>query len=188
MSLISIKEPCSKNDKVENSCIGVDFGTTNSVCSIKIGNKVEFIKDQDENILIPSIVLFDNQKKVIGNTAIKNDKDLNSIKSIKRNFTENFDENLYLDNKGEKTAINVNCDCDEDHETGPMLLIAGIKFPKGYRIPSFINKQKVLKPGESMLLGDYLIAASGNTENGQISKYKLSIAGKKNGKTIFLFY
>ena len=104
MSLISIKEPCSKNDKVENSCIGVDFGTTNSVCSIKIGNKVEFIKDQDENILIPSIVLFDNQKKVIGNTAIKNDKDLNSIKSIKRNFTENFDENLYLDNKGEKVS------------------------------------------------------------------------------------
>ena len=104
MSLISIKEPCSKNDKVENSCIGVDFGTTNSVCSIKIGNKVEFIKDQDENILIPSIVLFDNQKKIIGNTAIKNDKDLNSIKSIKRNFTENFDENLYLDNKGEKVS------------------------------------------------------------------------------------
>ena len=89
-----------------------------------------------------------------------------------------------LDNKGEKTSINVNCDCDEDYETGPMLLIAGIKFPKGHRIPSFINNQKVLKPGESMLLGDYLIAASGNTENGQISKYKLSIAGKKNGKTI----
>ena len=95
-----------------------------------------------------------------------------------------LEHNPMLDNKGEKTAINVNCDCDEDHETGPMLLIAGIKFPKGHRIPSFINKQKVLKPGESMLLGDYLIAASGNTENGQISKYKLSIAGKKNGKTI----
>ncbi len=108
MSLISIKEPSSKNDKIELSCIGLDFGTTNSVCSIKIENKVEFIKDQDKNILIPSVVLFDNQKKVMGNTAIKNDKDLNSIKSIKRNFTENFDENIYLDhNKNKISSVDI---------------------------------------------------------------------------------
>ncbi len=104
MSLIKIKEPDSKNEKTEFGCIGLDFGTTNSVCSIKIKNKVEFIKDKNENILIPSVVLFDDQKKVAGNNAINIDKDLNSIKSIKRNFTENFDENIYLDNKGKKIS------------------------------------------------------------------------------------
>ena len=94
------------------------------------------------------------------------------------------EHNPMLDKEGEKTAINVTCDCDEDHETGPMLLIGGIKIPKEHRIPSFISKQKILYPGESELLGDYLIAASGNTKNGQISKYKLTIAGKKNGKDL----
>ena len=104
MSLISIKEPGSKNDETEQYCIGLDFGTTNSVCSIKTENKVKFIKDKDENILIPSVVLFDNKKMIMGNSAIKSKKHLDSIKSIKRNFTENFDENIYLDHNGNKIS------------------------------------------------------------------------------------
>ena len=104
MSLISIKEPGSKNHKTEQYCIGLDFGTTNSVCSIKTENKVKFIKDKDENILIPSVVLFDNKKMIMGNSAIKSKKHLDSIKSIKRNFTENFDENIYLDHNGNKIS------------------------------------------------------------------------------------
>ena len=38
MNLINIEEP-NTNAK-EQKCLGIDFGTTNSVCSIKIDEKV----------------------------------------------------------------------------------------------------------------------------------------------------
>ena len=42
MNLIKIKEPMSsKNDA--KICLGIDFGTTNSVCSVKVNNKLHFI-------------------------------------------------------------------------------------------------------------------------------------------------
>ena len=37
MNLINIEEPNKKN--LTSKCLGIDFGTTNSVCSIKIGEK-----------------------------------------------------------------------------------------------------------------------------------------------------
>ena len=38
MNLIKIKEPMSsKNDT--KICLGIDFGTTNSVCSVKVKDK-----------------------------------------------------------------------------------------------------------------------------------------------------
>ena len=38
MNLINIKEASNKTDST--TCIGIDFGTTNSVCSLKIGDTV----------------------------------------------------------------------------------------------------------------------------------------------------
>ena len=43
MSLIQIKDPSAKPAK--KLCLGIDFGTTNSVCSIKLNNGFEFILD-----------------------------------------------------------------------------------------------------------------------------------------------
>ena len=43
MNLINIDEPNKKS--FTSKCLGIDFGTTNSVCSIKIGEKVIFIED-----------------------------------------------------------------------------------------------------------------------------------------------
>ena len=91
--------------------------------------------------------------------------------------------NEMTDAKGEKSAVNVSCK-DHVHETNPLFLINGVKFPENHIIKTFSNKRKVLLPGESILLGDYIISASGKTVDNQISNYKLSISGKKNGKTI----
>ena len=45
MNLIKIKEPLSsKNDS--KICLGIDFGTTNSVCSVKVKDKFQFIVDE----------------------------------------------------------------------------------------------------------------------------------------------
>ena len=42
MNLVKIEEP--NTSAKEQKCLGIDFGTTNSVCSIKIDEKVIFIK------------------------------------------------------------------------------------------------------------------------------------------------
>ena len=56
MNLININEPGSNKSK-KSLCLGIDFGTTNSVCSVKKNDKVIYVKDFDKEI-IPSIVLF----------------------------------------------------------------------------------------------------------------------------------
>ena len=60
MNLVNISEP----DKKKSSkllCLGIDFGTTNSVCSVIINEKIIYIEDSKKK-LIPSIVFFENQK------------------------------------------------------------------------------------------------------------------------------
>ncbi len=104
MSLIKIKEPRKKNVKDNLNCVGLDFGTTNSVCSIKINGKVEFIKDEEDKILVPSVVLFDDEKVLIGNQVSKNKNNLNSINSIKRNFTDDYDKNIFFNEKEIKAS------------------------------------------------------------------------------------
>ena len=55
MNLVNIVDP--QNEKIKSElCLGIDFGTTNSVCSIKKDNKIVFIEDFDKK-LIPSIIL-----------------------------------------------------------------------------------------------------------------------------------
>ena len=54
MNLIKIKEPMSsKNDA--KICLGIDFGTTNSVCSVKFKDKFQFILDEKGETLIKII-------------------------------------------------------------------------------------------------------------------------------------
>ena len=43
MNLINIEEPNQTN--LTHKCLGIDFGTTNSVCSIMIKDKIIFIED-----------------------------------------------------------------------------------------------------------------------------------------------
>ena len=49
MNLVKIEEP-NTNAK-EQKCLGIDFGTTNSVCSIKIDEKITFIEDSNKKLL-----------------------------------------------------------------------------------------------------------------------------------------
>ena len=98
MNLINIDEPNKK--PLTSKCLGIDFGTTNSVCSIKIGEKVIFIEDSKKMNLIPSIVCFDKTVKV-GND-IDLEKNLqNSIFSIKRHFTDNPDGQIVINSKSD---------------------------------------------------------------------------------------
>ena len=59
MNLINIEEP--NKPETTQKCLGIDFGTTNSVCSLKVNNKVVFIEDFNKKNLIPSIVYFGKQ-------------------------------------------------------------------------------------------------------------------------------
>ena len=58
MNLIKIKEPLSSN-KSAKICLGIDFGTTNSVCSVKIKDKLHFVTDEKGKSLIPTLILYD---------------------------------------------------------------------------------------------------------------------------------
>ena len=100
MNLISVKEPSLKNKS--NLCLGIDFGTTNSVCSIKDNNELKLIKDEMQNELIPTIILFDNDKKIFGNHALTCKNYYDAIFSVKRSFTKDFEKKKFVNNKKEK--------------------------------------------------------------------------------------
>ena len=103
MNLIKIKEPMSsKNDA--KICLGIDFGTTNSVCSVKVKDKFQFILDDNGKTLIPTLILYSEKTKKFGNQIIKNESYFNSIFSVKRNFTKDFDKKIYEDENGAKIS------------------------------------------------------------------------------------
>ena len=105
MNLLTIQEP--KNSKEKNVCLGIDFGTTNSVCSVIINEKVSFIKDENSNKLIPTIVYYKNGIKKFGNNITEKEV-VNSIRSVKRNFLKNSDNKIFFDeNKKKISAIDV---------------------------------------------------------------------------------
>ena len=93
MNLIKIKEPLSSNNSAK-ICLGIDFGTTNSVCSVKIKHKLSFIKDEKGTSLIPTLILYDAKTKKFGNQIIKNESYFNSIFSVKRDFTIDFEKKI----------------------------------------------------------------------------------------------
>ena len=70
MSLLQINEPGKKREKVniENDpCIGIDFGTTNCVCSVVVKKKMNLIPDEFGKTFIPSVVSLNNNKFKVGN-------------------------------------------------------------------------------------------------------------------------
>ena len=78
MNLIKIKEPMSsKNDA--KICLGIDFGTTNSVCSVKVEDKFQFIVDEKGETLIPTLILYNKKTKKFGNQIIKDENYFNYI-------------------------------------------------------------------------------------------------------------
>ena len=97
MSLLQIEEPIKGERNTEskkNFCVGIDFGTTNSVCSVKIDGKVIMITDEFGEVIIPSVVIFKNTDVLVGNQIKKNIKTglENRIFSIKRDFVESPEE------------------------------------------------------------------------------------------------
>ena len=104
MNLVNISEPDKKNS-TNILCLGIDFGTTNSVCSVKIDEKIIYIEDSKKK-LIPSIVFFKNQKVYIGN-QIKNSSISELIFSVKRFFTDNPDQIIFSQGSNKKTAIDI---------------------------------------------------------------------------------
>ena len=102
MNLINIDEPSSQSDA--NICLGIDFGTTNSVCSIFIDNQFKYIVDSFGKKLIPTMILYESKNKFFGNETLEKKNFLKSIFSIKRNFIGDFDEIKYEDNKKNKVS------------------------------------------------------------------------------------
>ncbi len=102
MNLINIKEPNLENDS--KLCIGIDFGTTNSVCSVKLNDDFIYILDKSGKELIPTIVLYDDKEKFFGNDILKGKKYFDSIFSVKRKFTENYDKKIYLNERNNKIS------------------------------------------------------------------------------------
>ena len=104
MNLVNINEPDKK--KPSNIlCLGIDFGTTNSVCSVKIDEKIIYIEDSKKK-LIPSVALFENQKVLIGN-QIKHKSISDIIFSVKRFFTDNPDQIIINQGSKKITAIDI---------------------------------------------------------------------------------
>ncbi len=104
MNLVNISEP-DKKKSLKTLCLGIDFGTTNSVCSVKINDKIAFIEDSKKK-LIPSVVFFDDQRVLIGN-QIKNKSISELIFSVKRFFTDNPDQIIFDQGSNKKTAIDI---------------------------------------------------------------------------------
>ena len=102
MNLVNISEP-NKKKSTNILCLGIDFGTTNSVCSVKIDEKIIYIEDSKKK-LIPSIVFFKNQKVYIGN-QIKNDSISELIFSVKRFFTDNPDQIIFSQGSKKKQLL-----------------------------------------------------------------------------------
>ena len=105
MNLLTIEEP--KNNKEKNICLGIDFGTTNSVCSVITDEKISFIKDEKNCKLIPTLIYYKNGIKKFGNN-ISEKEVVDSIKSIKRNFLKDPDNKIFLnENEQEISTIEV---------------------------------------------------------------------------------
>ena len=105
LNLINIEEP--NKPETTQKCLGIDFGTTNSVCSLKVNNKVVFIEDFNKKNLIPSIVYFGKTIKVGNEIQISKGFD-DCIFSIKRNFNENPDQKIEINSKNEtKSSVEI---------------------------------------------------------------------------------
>ena len=104
MSLVNIDEPNKK--QTISMCLGIDFGTTNSVCSVKLDDKVIFVEDSNQKTLIPTALSF-KKKIVIGNDIDFKKNIQDCVFSIKRNFVNNPDKKILLNNNLEMSPVEI---------------------------------------------------------------------------------
>jgi len=104
MSLVNIDEPNKK--QTISMCLGIDFGTTNSVCSVKLDDKVIFVEDSNKKTLIPTALSF-KKKIVIGNDIDFKKNIQDCVFSIKRNFVNNPDKKILLNNNLEMSPVEI---------------------------------------------------------------------------------
>lgn len=95
MALLQITEP-GKNSlpkqKKKEKCIGIDFGTTNCVCSVVLDKKIILIPDEYGSFVIPTVIKVGDERTLVGNQLFHSKHDLSEmIFSIKRYFTEKPD-------------------------------------------------------------------------------------------------
>ena len=102
MNLINIIDDNNKKETI--SCLGIDFGTTNSVCSIKKKDKIVFVKDNKNKKIIPSIVYYNKGNILVGNDVEKEVDFSKIIFSIKRLFTDNPDKKLDVNHLSEQKS------------------------------------------------------------------------------------
>lgn len=110
MSLIQIKEP-GQNLNNKELCVGIDFGTTNCVCSIKEKNSVSFIRDEFDKVLIPSVVSSHKNNLLVGNQVFNDpsSKVSDKIFSVKRLLTDepNLNKIQNKDSKIQKSPVEI---------------------------------------------------------------------------------
>jgi molecular chaperone HscA len=89
MQIIEIEEPGKRNLQ-EETVVGIDFGTTNSLIAYSKHNNPQIINSVGKNGLLPSVIFYDDQleKFLIG----KNRGEKKSISSIKRLLSKSYEE------------------------------------------------------------------------------------------------
>ena len=82
MQLLDIDDPLEKKPEISfEHAIGIDLGTTNSVCAYCHNDAIKLIKYEGEK-LIPSVVSFKDEEIIVGKQI--NDEDTISFESVKR--------------------------------------------------------------------------------------------------------
>ena len=86
MSLLQITEPSKTHKEKTIKSLGIDFGTTNCVCTIYDNQKFININDRSGKKIIPSVIFFEDEKFYVGNEALdhRNFNYENAIYSVKR--------------------------------------------------------------------------------------------------------
>ncbi|MDC3091337.1 Hsp70 family protein [Rickettsiales bacterium] len=104
MALLEIKEPGGSSDirSEEKICIGIDFGTTNCVCSVKKGDKISLIPDEKGKFIIPTIISYSKGDFLFGNQVYETESydESKFIFSIKRLFIEDPSRKIKFENIG----------------------------------------------------------------------------------------
>ncbi len=94
MALLQISEPGQANKPhQEETVVGIDFGTTNSLIATYINGRVDVVTDENDKFMLPSVFAINTEKDIlIGNEAITASDDYQKISSIKRILGYQSDE------------------------------------------------------------------------------------------------
>lgn len=110
MTLLQITDPVK--EKKNQLAVGIDLGTTYSLVASVFNGKVETFSDEENRVLLPSVVHYNKEKKIVGWEARKYGlyDPLNTIMSVKRLLGYSLEEikskypnlpyNLQLNQKG----------------------------------------------------------------------------------------